>query len=66
MSKALPREDGRRPLLVYLKPEVVQALKRRALDLDTYAYLLLEDILEREPTLKIKPASADSDRSKAS
>lgn len=66
MSKAVPRDDGRKPLLVYLKPEVIQALKRRALDLDTYAYLVLEEILEREPALKIKPASPESQCSEAS
>lgn len=40
------RRDGRRPLLVYLDPKLIQALKVEALEKRTHVYLLMEDILK--------------------
>ena len=37
--------DGRQ-LLVYLKPELIRALKQKALDEDTHLYLVLERLVE--------------------
>jgi hypothetical protein len=39
------RPDGRKPLLVYLDPKLILALKREALEKDTHAYLLIEERL---------------------
>lgn len=39
------RVDGRRPLLVYLRPELIKDLKRTALDEDRTAYEITEDAL---------------------
>jgi len=41
-TPARTRADGRRPLLVYLHPEVIKQLKKVALDEDTTAYELTE------------------------
>lgn len=41
-SKAQPRKDGRKPLLVYLQPGLIKQLKKLALDQDTTAYELTE------------------------
>ena len=47
--QANERLDGRRPLLVYLDPELIRALKTEALEKRTHVYLLVEAILkERE------------------
>jgi hypothetical protein len=43
------RPDGRRSLLVYLEPELIQALKIEALERDTHVYLLIEEILKNRP-----------------
>lgn len=40
------RIDGRRALLVYLKPELIRDLKRRALDEDVHVYELVEAMLK--------------------
>jgi hypothetical protein len=37
------RADGRRSLLVYLRPEVIKELKKAALDDDKTAYEVTED-----------------------
>lgn len=42
------RDDGRQPILLYMKPEVIKALKARALTEDTYSYLIAEQTLQRE------------------
>lgn len=52
ISEKKQREDGRRPLLVYLRPDIIRALKRKALDEDTHVYLLLEGILLQQESLK--------------
>ena len=46
------RRDGRRPMLVYLDPKVIQALKMEALEKQTHVYLLLEEILKDRGTTK--------------
>jgi hypothetical protein len=40
------RSDGRRALLVYLKPEVTLALKRAALEASQPAYELAEEAIK--------------------
>lgn len=37
------RPDGRRPLLVYILPDVVKDLKKAALDVDKNAYEIVEE-----------------------
>lgn len=37
------RADGRRPLLVYLDPDVIKRLKKAALDEDRTAYEITEE-----------------------
>jgi len=37
------RSDGRRPLLVYLNPDVIKRLKKAALDEDRTAYEITEE-----------------------
>jgi hypothetical protein len=37
------RPDGRRSLLVYLRPEVIRELKKAALDYDRTAYEITEE-----------------------
>jgi hypothetical protein len=46
------RADGRKPLLVYLHPKLIRALKRKALDDDTHVYLMIEDILLKQEEFK--------------
>ncbi len=41
-SEGRVRADGRRQLLLYMKPDLVRALKRAALDDDVPAYELAE------------------------
>jgi len=41
------RKDGRRPLLVYLKPDIIKRLKVAALDRSTHAYLVAEEAIEK-------------------
>jgi hypothetical protein len=40
------RPDGRRPLLVYLDPELIKRLKKAALDEERPAYELAEKAIE--------------------
>jgi hypothetical protein len=40
------RPDGRRQLLIYMKPDIIKALKRAALDDDVNAYELAEEAIE--------------------
>jgi hypothetical protein len=42
------RPDGRKPLLLYLQPDVIRRLKRQAIDEDTHVYLLVERMLSEE------------------
>ncbi|TIW61817.1 MAG: hypothetical protein E5V49_13870 [Mesorhizobium sp.] len=37
------RKDGRRSLLVYMRPDVIKALKKSAIDLDRTAYSIVEE-----------------------
>jgi hypothetical protein len=39
------REDGRRQLLVFIKSELVNKLKKEAIDKETHMYVLLEEML---------------------
>ena len=41
------REDGRRPLLVYLDPALILQIKKRALEENKHAYLIVEEILKQ-------------------
>jgi hypothetical protein len=43
---ATDRKDGRRTLLLYLKPEIIKSLKKAALDQDRHAYEIAEDALK--------------------
>ena len=40
------RKDGRKPLLVYLHPDLIKQLKRVALDRDTTAYEITEQAVQ--------------------
>lgn len=40
------RSDGRKPLLVYLDPKLIQDLKVEALKRDTHVYLIVEQLLK--------------------
>jgi hypothetical protein len=40
------RADGRRQVLLYMKPDLIRALKRQALDDDVTAYELAETAIE--------------------
>lgn len=42
-----PRDDNRKALLVYLDPDLIRRLKRRAFDEDRHTYLLVEELLAR-------------------
>lgn len=39
------RTDGRRQLLLYMAPDLIRTLKRKALDEDRPVYLLVEQML---------------------
>lgn len=39
------RADGRKPMLVYLPPRLIQALKTEALGRDEHLYIMLEKML---------------------
>ena len=41
-SGGVERKDGRRSLLVYMRPEVIKALKKSAIDLDRTAYSIVD------------------------
>lgn len=59
-----PRDDGRRPLLVYLDPELILALKVRALQEGTHVYVVVEDILKKSvSTGKERPRGRTSSKS---
>ncbi|SFV31711.1 hypothetical protein SAMN05216456_1433 [Devosia crocina] len=45
-SVAKARPDGRKPLLLYIDPAVIQALKVEALGANTHAYLIVEKLLK--------------------
>ncbi|RUV77998.1 hypothetical protein EOA50_08075 [Mesorhizobium sp. M1A.F.Ca.IN.020.30.1.1] len=53
------RKDGRRSLLVYMRPDVIKALKKAAIDLDRTAYSIVEeavsDWITRKSPGKKKP-----------
>lgn len=44
--KASGRKDGRRSLLVYMRPDMIKALKRAAVDGDTTVFALVEEAVE--------------------
>ena len=46
-SQTSARKDGRKPLLVYLRPQLIKQLKKRAVDQDTTAYDLTEQALRK-------------------
>lgn len=46
------RTDGRRPMLVYLRPDIIKQLKRAALDEDRPAYEITEEALREWLTTK--------------
>jgi hypothetical protein len=54
-----PRPDGRRPLLVYLDPKIIHALKVRALESNRHVYLLVEEALRADESRRAK-ATNDS------
>jgi hypothetical protein len=45
-TEAAQRSDGRKALLIYLKPEVTLSLKRAALDAGRPAYELAEEAIK--------------------
>ncbi|MCR6634764.1 hypothetical protein [Devosia sp.] len=47
-TEKLGRRDGRQPMLLYIAPEIARALKVRAAELDTHAYLLVEEMLREK------------------
>jgi hypothetical protein len=49
------RADGRVPLLVYLEPELVKALKVKALQEDTHVYLLVEKMIGQALEVSAEP-----------
>ncbi|WEJ56711.1 hypothetical protein [Devosia sp. FJ2-5-3] len=44
---ARERSDGRKPLLLYVDPDVIHALKIEALEKNTHAYLIVEELLKK-------------------
>ena len=46
------RADGRRPLMIYLDPQLILELKREALEKDTHVYLLVEAALKERAASK--------------
>lgn len=42
-GSGVERKDGRRSLLVYMRPDVIKALKKSAIDLDRTAYSIVEE-----------------------
>ncbi len=49
---AKERADGRRPLLLYLDPQLITELKIRALTENTHVYRIVEEILRSAKGLK--------------
>jgi phage FluMu gp28-like protein len=49
------RKDGRRQVLLYIKPEVTKALKKAALDEERNAYEIAEDAIVDYLKRKRKP-----------
>ncbi len=50
------RPDGRKPLLLYIDPAVIQALKIEALGANTHAYLIVEKLLKQHQEAKASEA----------
>ena len=46
MSQKSVREDGRKAMTVYLRPDLIQGLKVLALQQETHAYVLVEQLVE--------------------
>lgn len=42
-GKTVPRKDGRRPLLVYMRPELIKSLKRIALESEVTVFSIVEE-----------------------
>lgn len=45
-AKALRRKDGRRSLLVYMRPDLIKALKTVALERDVTVFSIVEEAAE--------------------
>lgn len=45
-QKRPPRKDGRKPLLSYMQPEVIERLKIEAMRRNKPAYLILEKLVQ--------------------
>lgn len=54
------RPDGRRPLLVYMQPEVIKDLKKAGLDEDRNAYEIVEEAVLEWLDGRKKPKSGSS------
>jgi hypothetical protein len=46
MPESRARQDGRKPLLVYLDPELIRSLKIQAATEQTHVYLIVEEALK--------------------
>jgi hypothetical protein len=44
--KAKPRADGRRAMLLYIKPALIRDLKKAAIDAGTTAFLVAEEAIK--------------------
>lgn len=56
------RPDGRRALLLYIDPALILALKRKALDENRPAYVVVENLLREKLASEIKsPAPSRTD-----
>jgi len=57
-AKPPPRKDGRKALLVYMRPDLIKQVKRAALDGETTAYAIVEQAVgnwlnaEKRPSRK--------------
>jgi hypothetical protein len=46
------RADGRRPLMIYLAPDLILDLKREALEKGSHVYLLIENAMKARSRAK--------------
>lgn len=56
-SKPYPRSDGRRPLYVYLHPDLILNLKKAALDDNRPVYELVEEAVTHLLDARREPAA---------
>lgn len=54
-SSSKARPDGRRPLLVYMRPELIKDLKKAGLDEDLRAYEIVEEAVQEWLAARRKP-----------